>query len=441
MPAPSVKSRPLPQQVRAREAYAKVPTKRKDDDPARYSKTPHEYGDVLIAGGKLGGPLQRDLLYWIERYTFGTNTSRKPNVITRPEYAKLSLGALAKLCQVWDEKKGKLQPVERKSVAVALADLEARGIIQPRERKGCGKTTAKMYKLTPERWKAAPPYKPPSPKELAAAELAAAEEEAEETAPVCNSCGQQLSEFAGPAKGERGFICQNPGCDMEGIELEFLPAEPAEPESIVNPGKVSRPQPVAVTLAKNTPAVIVRLSYCPQGFDHPVTFRCRSGRNGRLQITATPHHPEDARNCSRTQLQSFAKRSPSNSRQTEEKKRFSEYSDAITEFVARFWAIEADETLINEVFARAGNAPLGHFAHRVNLKLRNRRDVGKHKPALLKNLADDALKDWTKECARNEALAARQTIPAGPGIDNDPAAPEEHWWETSDMNPKNRRPK
>lgn len=35
----------------------------------------------------------------------------------------------------------------------------------------------------------------------------------------CPSCGEVLAYFAGPALGEKGRICQTPGCDMEDIEL------------------------------------------------------------------------------------------------------------------------------------------------------------------------------------------------------------------------------
>jgi len=426
MHATPVRSVPLPQQRRAREEYAKVPTKGKGEDPGRYSKTPHEYGDILISGGKLGGPLQRDLLYWIERHTWGANTSKNPKVVTRPEFAKLSITALAKLCQVWDEQKGKLRPVERKSVAIALADLEKRGIIEARDRKGCGKTTAKMYKLTPTRWKSAPPYKPPTPKEIEAAELEAEETEAEEAAPVCNSCGQQLSEFAGPAKGERGYVCQNPGCDMEGIELEFLPAPQEPPERTVNPGKVSRPQPVAVTMAKDAPAVTIRLSYCPQGFEHPVTFRSRTGRNGRIQITATPHRPEAARNYGCAQLQSFASSSPVQSAQVLNSELLSEYSAVVRGIVRQYWATAADKSLINQVFKAADNAPVEVFEHRVAQKFR--RGAGKHTRGLLIELAADAARDYREFQAEQAAeiahRSAQEALEAYEAPDMAPEAPQ-----------------
>jgi hypothetical protein len=39
-------------------------------------------------------------------------------------------------------------------------------------------------------------------------------------AEACPSCGLPLAQFAGPAKGERGTICQTPGCDMQDLGME-----------------------------------------------------------------------------------------------------------------------------------------------------------------------------------------------------------------------------
>ena len=109
MPSHKPVAKPTPQRA-ARKAYAEVPRKTKADDPATYTKTPHEYGDILIRPDekgrtKLGGALQRDLVYWIERNTWGN--------AKRPEYAKLSLSQLAKLCGS-----------DRRTVARAIADLQ-----------------------------------------------------------------------------------------------------------------------------------------------------------------------------------------------------------------------------------------------------------------------------------------------------------------------------
>jgi hypothetical protein len=37
---------------------------------------------------------------------------------------------------------------------------------------------------------------------------------------LCPGCGLPLAHFAGPEAGERGLICQTPGCDLEERELE-----------------------------------------------------------------------------------------------------------------------------------------------------------------------------------------------------------------------------
>ena len=78
MPATRPVAKPAARGTAARAEYAKVPRKAVADDPAAYSKTPHEYGDILIRPDekgrtKLGGALQRDLVYWIERHTWGKN--------------------------------------------------------------------------------------------------------------------------------------------------------------------------------------------------------------------------------------------------------------------------------------------------------------------------------------------------------------------------------
>lgn len=46
-----------------------------------------------------------------------------------------------------------------------------------------------------------------------------------ENEPACPSCGNQLAHFAGPELGERGLICQTPGCDLAEIDLEDEPEE------------------------------------------------------------------------------------------------------------------------------------------------------------------------------------------------------------------------
>lgn len=37
--------------------------------------------------------------------------------------------------------------------------------------------------------------------------------------PKCTDCGLQLAHTAGPGAGERGYVCQTPGCSLEGTEF------------------------------------------------------------------------------------------------------------------------------------------------------------------------------------------------------------------------------
>ena len=142
-----------------------------------------------------------------------------------------------------------------------MADLQqadeknpnGRGIIESRDRKGCGPTVAKMYKLTPERWKQAPYYEPK------AMELEDVPEEDEDDAQI--------------------------------PELAVTDA----PEREVNPGKVSKPQTVTLSPSRGAPAVSIRLVYRSTDLPYPVAFKATPGRNGRVQIS-----------CRATTLQRFA---------------------------------------------------------------------------------------------------------------------------------------
>jgi hypothetical protein len=356
MPVPRTVSRSTP---KARAEYDRIPRKTKADDPETYTKVPHAYGDVLISGGKLGGQLQRDLVYWIERHTIGNSK--------RPEYAKLSLTALAKLCQWFDSDAGRLRPAERKSVAVALADLEKRKIIASRDRKGCGPTVAKMYKLTPEHWKTAKPYTPPTRKEIDEAEAAIdAEDQAEEATP---------------------------------------PAQP-EAESTVANGRLSRPQPVAVRTSRDAAPVTIRLVYNPTGFDSPVTFRARTGANGRVQVTCTPHREGEAKanDCSRTQ--------PQLKKADVDTKRFSDFDLCVNAIALQTWGFALEDGLIRRIMTAAGPAPVALFNRIARKKLETRTAARDHKPGLLVNLAEQACRSHEKEMALEAQRAAER--PAAP---------------------------
>ena len=368
MPSARPLNKPTPQRQRAREQYEKIPRKLPADDPQAYTKVPHEYGDILISGGKLGGQLQRDLVYWIERHTIGN--------AKRPEFAKLSITAMARMCQVWDADKGKLRPVERKSVAVALADLERRKIIEARDRKGCGPTTAKMYKLTPEHWRKAKPYEPPTRKELEEAEATVeAEDAAEETT-----------------------------------------APAPEAESTVQSGKMSRPQAVSIRPTRNAEPVTIRLVYNPNGFDTPVTFQARTGPNGRIQVSARPHKHSEAKandyGCA--QPQSFAVSSPP----SEENKRFTDFDVCANSISLETWGIALEDELIRQIVTAAADAPVELFNRIARKKLETRTAHKDHTKGLLVHLAAEAARSHTKEKAIEARRAAdRPAAPILPAID------------------------
>jgi hypothetical protein len=353
-----------PQQRAARTAYAAIPRKRKTDDPSRYTKNPHEYGDVLIAGGKLGGALQRDLIYWIERNTWGDPK--------RPEFARLSLGALARMCQVWDDDKERLRPVERKSVAVALADLERRGIIEARSRNGCGPTTTKMYKLTPERWKAAPPYKPPTPREI---EVAEAEAEAEEIA----------DELETETAGDRF-------------------------EQTVASGRVSKAQPLSVRPTRDAEPVTVRVVYQPKGFDFAVRFTTRTGANGLIQVGLSPAIEEKANDCSRAQ--------PHRRNARAENAAFTEFETIVNGLALEYWGFALEDSLTRQIFASLAGAPATLFESIARQKLYADRRRH-HRPALLVHLAVEACRSHTVETR----LQARQRAASSTGGRSTPPAP------------------
>jgi len=331
MPAPRpVTKKPATPQASARQAYKTIPAKTVADDPKGYSKTPHAYGDILITGQKLGSALQRDIVYWIERKTWGD--------MKRPEYAKISLGTFCKLCGV----------KERKTVQLALRYLIKAGIIGVRDWKGCGETVARQYKLTPERWKAAPKYEP-----------TAIEDEAVDIAEVEDT-------------------------DEEDTANE---AETA-PERIVQPGKVSRPQGITIN-TKEAPAVVVRVTYHSE-LDFPVSFRARAGRNGRMQITAAALRSPV--NCSHPQPQ-FTKSST-------DSKRFDSFDAAANRIALQAWDKEADQKLIHRIIEAAGNAPVELFEHIARARVR-KRDAAKYGPLLLVHIAADAASTH----ARRQSLA------------------------------------
>jgi hypothetical protein len=353
MPARPAKT-PSPS-AKTRAAYAKVPTKTVAEDPAGgFTKNPHDYGDLLIrpdARGrtKLGGTLQRDIVYWISRETWGKNVGT-PLKVMRPEWAKLSLTQLAKLCGS-----------DRRDVARALADLQqpteanpkGRGIIEARDRSGCGPTVAKMYKLTPERWKKAPYYEPVAVNEIEAADEEAATEETPASDPI------------------------------------------ETPDATVDPGKASKPQRVAVNVSSGAPAVAIRVVYRSVDLPFPVRFNARSGRNGRVQISCRVSSP-----------QFFANSSPHVSGVSTANVEVKPYDKFLTRFVLDNWGKAADKVLIESVISEAGGASISVYENIVRKKFV--KGVGSHTTGLLISLAKEAARAHNAIQARDAQEAAEQ---------------------------------
>ncbi len=210
-----------------------------------------------------------------------------------------------------------------------------RGIIEARDRTGCGPTVAKMYKLTPDKWKKAAYY------EAKAMEIEAVDE-------------------------------------LEDAEEETATAEAAdEPEATVQPGRVSKPQAVAVSPSKGAPAVALRIVYRSVDLPFPVSFRAAPGKNGRVQIS-----------CRATAPQFFASSSPSVLPANNTNDSIKAYSEALDQIVSDFWGKAPDTKLIESVTNAADGAPVWLFHQIVAAKFK--RGVGKHSTGLLIELAKDA---------------------------------------------------
>lgn len=99
---------------------------------------PAQY-EILLTGEKLSGAVQRDVIFWIHNLTTGANPTR--------EWIRLSNAQLAELCVT-----------DRSGICRAVQDLERRGLIA-RKAVGPYSVNAKCYKLTPENWSNAQPYR------------------------------------------------------------------------------------------------------------------------------------------------------------------------------------------------------------------------------------------------------------------------------------------
>ena len=289
----------------------------------------------------LSGLLQSNLIYWISRKTVGDEK--------RPEWARISITQLAQLCG----------GVERKSVATALADLLKRGIIAAPVREGCAANTPKMYKLCPENWRRAKPYTPEVDADLLALAKAVENGWAEDAA----------------------------------AEVDDVP-EPAAETRVVEPGKWSRPHPVAMPV-KGAEPFMVRVVYHSE-FDEPIAFRARSGKNGRLQVTACRPtanvvwgDEEKANACSRPQ--------PHGAEASEENTELARYRVYLNTTMLDLWETAKDEGFIQAVFKAADGAPLEALRNQVAIKFKARQgetifrtEALKHQPGLLVSLAADA---------------------------------------------------
>jgi hypothetical protein len=342
MPAPKLSQQYQSKPRTPREQYYEVRRTQKTEDPNRYTKHPHEYGDYLIAGNKLGGALQRDLIYWIERYTWGNPK--------RPEFAKLSFTLLARLCG----------GVERKNVALQLADIERRKLIESRDRTGCGKTTAKMYRLLPQNWKTAPAYTAPTP-----------EQEEEAIAAI---------------------VAEDDDLREQAV------SEPQEPrQTIVEARKVSRPQTISHIPSKGAEAIKLSVTYrsfCP----FPMEFSCRTKANGNLEFSAAVHGDLN-----------LGRQRPKLKSDVVENTRFSDFESAIQKLTIRTWGKEADPDLISQIFAAAGTATAQTFTDIAESKL-NRPDARRrHSSGLLIHLAAEAARTQLRLNQINLAPIARYT--------------------------------
>lgn len=340
------------------------------DHTRGYTKQPHEY-EHLITGNKLSGLLQSNLIYWIGRNTLGKES--------RPEWARLSITELARMCA----------GVERKSVSIALADLLKRGIIAAPVREGCAANTPKMYKLCPENWRKAPAYAPEVDADLLA--LARSVE-------------------AGWAK--------------DGEEEE---ADAAQQTRMVDPGKSSKPQPIALTVKGSEP-FMVRLVYHSE-FDEPMAFRARAGRNGRLQVTACRPAANVVWGAANGEKADEGKAKPCSRGQLHGKDAFDEnaeltgYRDYLRPLILDLWNSAKGEDFIRRVFEAAQGAPVADLQSQVDVRFARQqgietfaRNARKHRPGLLISLAGDAARAFRLreeiEKARPDKMATTQ--PAKP---------------------------
>jgi hypothetical protein len=347
---------------KARQAYSQIPRRSKATDPKTYTKIPHQFGDLLIRGGKFSGQLQIELMYLIGRETIGAAVD---NDETRPEWCRSSYTAFAKRCRRWDSKTGRLRDTERKSIVIALADLVNRGLIVERDRTGCGKTTIKMYKWGSfEQWRNAPAPEPSSKAELEAAD-AEAEESIEEPVPEGDAA--------------------------------------TEAEQTVANGKLSRPQPVSVKPGRNQEPVTIRLVYRPTGFEFAVRFRARTGANGRIQVSAEPCRGGEEKG------KNYGHPRPQFENSFVEDKRFIEFEELVSRVSLEVWGIAPDNAFVQRIAETAGGATAEELEKIARRKFAGRDAAARYTKGIWLELAKDAAQSRAKKAAlefRRAAAAA-----------------------------------
>jgi hypothetical protein len=241
----------------------KTPQKKPNFSPTlgpleNYNKTPDDYQKELILKHKLrGGALQRDIIMWIQLYTWGARV--------KTEWVRFTHTKLAELCDGAD----------KSSVTKSIADLVARNIIAVKDGNGC--TSAKYYKLTPEKWADVPPCEPAS----------------DSPPPPAQDADDTVNEE----------------------ESEADPREPFGGKLIVKPGKKAARVPARLEPQGREP-VDFRIEYANTG-DHPVevsasatadilliSFSARTkGESQNRQLVNWDHQEQKAKGSTISELQ------------------------------------------------------------------------------------------------------------------------------------------
>ena len=195
------------------------------------------------------------------------------------------------------------------------------------------------------------------------------------------------------------------------------PQEASEPAEVA-PGKLSRPQPLAISVKGSDEPVRIRIVYHAD-CDEPLTFRARAGRNGRLQISASTNHTanhssggtkeqtgeQEAKRCSRAQPHAFAHCSPVG----EANKDFQEFAGYINRRVLELWGTSIDSEFARSIFQALQGASLATLQAAINIKLPDPAAAKRHKPGLLFNLAAQAARAHRISTEHQEKIT---TLPA-----------------------------